>query len=95
MLTHLISYLESNDVAYHMLKMGITRRRNKAEIKAAKLTQEAQQEYGKEELARLREEKQVAELMEKSNAALRSTVEQLIADGMLKVNDHGGIEKAD
>ena len=95
---HVVCYLESNGVAYHMLKMGNTRRRNKAEIKAdkaAKLTQEAQQEHDKEELARLREEKQVADLMEQSNAALRSTVEQLITDGTLKVNEHGGIEKAD
>ena len=41
-----------------MLKMGNTRRRNKAEIKAdkaTKLSQEAQQEKDKEELARLRE----------------------------------------
>ena len=81
-----------------MLKMGNTRRRNKAEIKAdkaTKLSQEAQQEKDKEELARLREEKQDVELMEQTNAALRSTVEQLIADGTLKVNEHGGIEKAD
>ena len=81
-----------------MLKMGNTRRRNKAEIKAdkaTKLSQEAQQEKDKEELARLREEKQDVELMEQTNAALRSTVEQLISDGTLKVNEHGGIEKAD
>ena len=81
-----------------MLKMGNTRRRNKAEIKAdkaTKLSQEAQQKKDKEELARLREEKQDVELMEQTNAALRSTIEQLIADGTLKVNEHGGIEKAD
>ena len=96
--TDLLSALESNGVAYHLLKMGNNIRRNKAEVKAdkaAKLAQEAQQEHDRQELERLREEKQAAELLEQTNNALRSTVEQLIADGTLKVNEYGGIEKAD
>ena len=80
-----------------MLKMGNNRRRNKAEIKAekaAELARESQQQKDREELERFRAQQQEADLLQQSNAALKTRVEELINEGTLRVNEYGGLEKA-